>query len=442
MKNKSAILCVFCMLFLLHVPGVASAANGYFLHGTGAVNESLGGAATAGNIQDLIGSLYRNPANAMLFEKNAVSISLGAIFPEVTIDSSVDALGLEGTSDSDVDLIPLGNLGMVFGSPDRPSAYYVAVIGEAGLHLDIPKSGTNPVFIPQAGAPDNPFGGLFGGFGAVETQMEVVRIALGGAHRVNGKWSLGFSIAPSVARLKFTPAAFDVPDDADGNGIPTYPTDVDHQVALGIGFQAGVRYQASNRVGIGFTVTSPTWFEDFEWDVSDENGHRRSVSHQCDRPMTLHLGISWQMAPGTLLLVDGSWINYSDTDGFDGTGFAADGSLKGLGWDDQWVLALGLQQDVGDRWVVRAGYNYGSSPIDDAGTFFNVGTPLHSEHHLSAGASWKATANLVLDFGYTHAFESSQSGAWYDGTNQAVPGTAIESSLAYDQFAIGATFSF
>ena len=424
------------------LPGMVLASNGYFLHGVGAVNEALGGAATAGNVQDVLGSLYRNPASAVLFNEKAAAISFGAIFPDVTVDSAVTALGLSGSSESDVDLIPLGNLGVVCGDPGRATAYYVAVIGEAGLHLDIPESRSNPIFIPQAGAPNNPFGGLFGGFGAVETQMELVRIAIGAGHALDDKWSVGFSLAPSVARLKFTPAAFVAPDDADGNGIPTYPTDVDHTLALGIGFQAGVRYQASETLSIGFTATSPTWFEDFEWDVADENGNPRNVAYRCDRPLTLHLGVGWQVTPATLLLVDGSWINYSDTDGFDGTGFAADGSLPGLGWDDQWVLAVGVQQAMGDQWVLRAGYNYGTNPIDDASTFFNVGTPLHNEHHLSLGVSWKISQKAILDLGYTHAFESSQSGAWYNAANQAVPGTRIESSLEYDQVSLGATFFF
>ena len=40
----------------------ALATDGYFVQGFGAVNSSLGGAATAGNDQDLIGSIYKNPA--------------------------------------------------------------------------------------------------------------------------------------------------------------------------------------------------------------------------------------------------------------------------------------------------------------------------------------------------------------------------------------------
>ncbi len=417
------------------------AANGYFLHGIGAVNESLGGAATAGNTQDLIGSLYRNPATAGLFHGKIGSVSLGGILPDATIESTVDALGMSDSSDSEVDFIPLANLGAVFNDDGSSRAWYFALIGEAGLHLNMLQSDTNPIFVAQEGKSDNPFGGIFGGFGTVETQMELVRLALGVSKQLNKTWRVGVSAAPSVARLQFTPAAFAAPDDADGNGAITYPTDVDHALAFGLGFQVGLHCQATDKVGIGFTLTSPTWFEDFEWDVSDELGNTRAISHHVDRPMTLHLGFNYQMRPETLLLLDVSWINYSGTAGFDETGFNADGSLKGLGWDDQWVAAVGIQHAFTDSWTLRAGYNYGASPIDDETTFFNVGTPLHNEHHLSLGASWRATDRIVMDIGYTHAFESSESGPWYDG-NSVAPGTHVESSLAYDQFSIGMTFPF
>lgn len=436
------LLALCFLLSSLIFPGVLLASNGYFLHGAGAVNESMGGAATAGNSQDLLGSLYRNPANADLFDGNVFSTSLGVILPDVTIKSSVSALGLSGSSDSEVDTIPIFHMGLVHSGDNNSVSYYAAIIAEAGLHLDIPQSQTNPIFIAQAGKPDNPYGGLFGGFGAVETQMEVIRIPLGTSYQANGKWTVGFSVAPSVARLKFTPAAFAAPDDANTDGNYTYPTDVDNELALGIGFQAGTRWQATEELGVGFTFTSPTWFQDFEWDVTDEMGNHRTVSFSCDRPLTAHLGVSYQATGKTLLLADLSWINYSGTDGFDETGFNPDGSLKGLGWDDQWVLALGIQQNILDNWVLRAGYNYGSNPISDDVTFYNVGTPLHNEHHLSLGLSWLVTQKAIIDVGYTHAFESSQSGSWYDAAGQSVPNTEIESSLAYDQISLGFTYSF
>ena len=432
----------FILVIFLLFPISSLAASGYFVHGAGAVNEALGGAATAGNNQDLLGSLYRNPANAKIFKEKSACINIGAIFPDITVDSSVNALGLKGSSDTTNDAIPLCNLGVVFSDNSSPFAGYIALIGESGISLKVPQSSTNPVFMAQAGKPDNPFGGQFGGFGSVQTQIELVRIAFGVAYKLNDKFTLGISVAPSVSRLKFTPAAFAAPDDADGNGIYTYPTDVDHAFALGMGFQVGIRYQATKNLAFGLAYTSPTWFEEFEWDVSDELGNKRKISFLLNRPMTVHLGASYNITDDTLILLDGSWINYSGTKGFDECYFDVDGSLQGLGWDDQWVIALGVQHDISDSWALRAGYNYSSSPIDDELTFFNISTPLHLEHHISLGASWKISSDWVVDIGYTHSFRSSQSGTWYNDKNEAVPGTDVETTLYYDQLSVGVTFSF
>ncbi|MBU0994448.1 MAG: outer membrane protein transport protein [Proteobacteria bacterium] len=441
MNIKHALRFIPAILVLLISPCTLFGANGYFIHGAGAVNESLGGAATAGNGSDLLGSLYRNPANATLFGDKAFSVSLEMLIPDLTVKSSVGILGLNDSSDSDVDMIPSANMGMVLRNKNLPAAFYFGVIAEAGLHLDISESTTNPVFIAQQGKANNPFGGLFGGFGAVETQLEVIRIPLGISYDYNDKWSAGFSLAPSIARMMFTPAAFAAPDDANADGIPTYPDDIDHDVSFGFGFQAGVRYKVTDDMNIGFTLTSPTWFEKFEWKTKDEAGQSRKVSFHLDRPLSLHVGANYRLPCETLLLMDVSWINYADTKGFDKTGFASDGSLKGLGFDDIYVVALGVQQTVQEKLTLRAGYNYCTNPIDEDITFFNVGSPLHNQHHLSIGASWAVTKQAAIDFGYTHAFKSSQSGPMYTLAGKA-PGTKVESEMAYEQIAVGVTVSY
>ena len=152
-------------------------------------------------------------------------------------------------------------------------------------------------------------------------------------------------------------------------------------------------------------------------------------------------GSSLQVTPNTLLLLDTEWINYSDTEGFDETGFSSTGALKGLGWDDAWVLSLGIQQNVNDNFILRAGYGYCSNPIDEEVTFYNAASPLHSQHHLNMGLSYRLFNDVFFDVAYTHAFESSQSSAFYTPQG-AEPNTELESILEYDQIHFGVTFPF
>lgn len=158
--------------------------------------------------------------------------------------------------------------------------------------------------------------------------------------------------------------------------------------------------------------------------------------------MTISAGGSYHLPSDTLILMDVSWINYGDTKGFEDTGFAADGSLKGLGFDDIFTVTLGAQQPVGDNLVVRCGYNYGQNPIDDDYTFFNIGSPLHNEHHLSLGMSWAMTGTACLDLGYSYAFETSQKGTMVLPGIGQVPGTEVETSLAYHHIALGVTIAY
>ena len=69
----------------------ALATDGYFVQGFGAVNSSLGGAATAGNSDDLIGSIDKNRASGILFADRTGIDRVRRHHPERPCYSSVGA---------------------------------------------------------------------------------------------------------------------------------------------------------------------------------------------------------------------------------------------------------------------------------------------------------------------------------------------------------------
>ena len=85
-------------------------------------------------------------------------------------------------------------------------------VSEASLSFHAATSGTNPIFFPQAGASNNPFGGAFGGFGDVRSNLYVVRLPIGLSGSAPDGWSWGVALAPSIGRNLFTPAAFAEPE--------------------------------------------------------------------------------------------------------------------------------------------------------------------------------------------------------------------------------------
>ena len=418
MKNPKINLlraaCVAAACGLLVSPALAT--DGYFVQGFGAVNSALGGAATGGNDQDLIGSIYKNPASALLFADRTGSIVFGDIIPQVRVNSSVSALGLNGTSNSTVDGVPYLSLMASWKSTDSQLAWFAGAVSEAGLSFHAAASTTNPIFMPQAGAAGNPYGGLFGGFGDVRSSLYVIRLPVGLAGTSPGGWSWGFELAPSIGRNLFTPAAFAAPA-IGANGHPIYTT-VNHQdIELGLGAQGGLRYQVDKDFSLGLSLSSPTWFHSYSWTVLDGPG-TETINFRMNRPLTAQAGINYAVAEPTHLVADVGYIAYGSTSGFDNSGFLPNGSIAGLGWKDAWTFELGLQQSLTKDITVRIGYNYCSDPIPANMTFYNVGSPLDIEQHISVGTSVALAPGLTLDLSYTHGLSHSQSSAWYCATSK------------------------
>ena len=435
MKNSYTLRIVLLAI----LPALGLRANdGHFLTGIGPVNEALGGAAAAGNIQDLAGSLSRNPANGVLFDGMSASLDLGLLLPHVTASSSVGALGLNGSSESSIRAVPAGSLTFFRRPTGSRVSFHAMVLGEAGLALKFDQSVANPILTPQAGAPNNPFGGLFGGFGTVTARYNLIRMPIGLAF-TNDRWAFGASLGPALSRLQFSPAAFTAPDDANSDRLASYPTVRGYDYRWGFGGQAGVRYKIDDRWAFGASYTSGISFKSFSWPVTDELGRSRTASFRLNRPHTVFAGLSYRPAKSTLLVSDVGWINYSHTTGFEKTGYTPTGALAGLGWRDVFVYSLGAQIDISPSFTVRLGYNYGQNPISVDRTFYNLATPLHSGQNLSAGFSVRLDRNFTLNAAFTHTFEHSQSTPFLTPFGPA-PGTSLTTSTRIEMISLGLTW--
>jgi long-chain fatty acid transport protein len=72
--------------------------------------------------------------------------------------------------------------------------------------------------------------------------------------------------------------------------------------------------------------------------------------------------------------------------------------------------------------VLRAGYNYAKTPLDNQNTFFNVLAPATVEHHLTLGATWTLANKSELTVSYMHAFNKGITGSGGDGGTGAING--------------------
>lgn len=130
-----------------------------------------------------------------------------------------------------------------------------------------------------------------------------------------------------------------------------------------------------------------------------------------DQPAELGLGISYAMGANTIAL-DYRNIAWGDAAGY-----------KDFNWENQNVYAIGYEY-AGSGWALRAGYNYGKSPITEANgakglgatgptgypgavqNFFNLsGFPGVVETHMTLGAGYDISDAISLDAAFIYVPE-------------------------------------
>jgi len=92
----------------------------------------------------------------------------------------------------------------------------------------------------------------------------------------------------------------------------------------------------------------------------------------------------------------------------------------GFGWNSQTVYKLGVQYGVNQKLQVRAGYNYGGSPVDDDQLTFNALAPGLVERHYSTGFTYRPNDVLEVTGTYMYVAGNAQTSP----PNQNIVGAA------------------
>jgi long-chain fatty acid transport protein len=77
------------------------------------------------------------------------------------------------------------------------------------------------------------------------------------------------------------------------------------------------------------------------------------------------------------------------------------------GWDDQTVFAVGVAFKATDRINLRAGFNYGESPIDEDNADYNMILPAVVEQHYTVGGDYRLDDNWDIGFHYMYVPENT-----------------------------------
>jgi long-chain fatty acid transport protein len=366
----------------------AAATNGDQMLGLSAIQNGMAGAVVAAP-QDAATVLV-NPAGMAELDIKDVRFDLGVGF--LNPPRSVNGMA----SDSDLYMIPTGAVN--FRVSDRLTLG-MGLGGMAGMGVD---------FADTAAAPGNQ---------AVVTTKQFFKVSPGFAYRVNDRLAVGATVNLNYQSLALSNPAYALPQ---------------NQV-FGWGVTTGLVYKVSEAVQLGAVWSSKQNMGEFEWNTASGK-----ISMRMDAPQTMALGLAWRPSKDLLIEADVKQIAFSkvlDTvtvnrpAGYTGP---IPASIR-FGWSDQTVFALGIQKAIGDQMQVRAGFNYGKSPIGAEDVNANVGSLAVVEKHLSLGLTRKFTDKVSGSVSWVHAFSNSV-------TSNVAPFNTIELSQNVVNFQVSYQF--
>ena len=433
MKFKKYYSAGFAVMGLLFFPVLACATNGYQLIGIGSYQKSLAGAVTA-----LPGSnmtAVSNPAG-MLYIGHRADFSMEAFMPDRSTDFK--AFG-GGTADSSSEIYGIPAIGwngpvgsrddMVFGG---------GMYGTSGMGVDY---SSTLMQAPMAGVSP---GVYWDGYSSIAFWQMAPSLAW----QASEKLGLGVSVNIDFQQVSFKQRMM-ADSNGDGQGDQVLNNfDLGKSAsAFGFGLSFGILYDFNDQVTIGASYKSKQFFTDLEYqlaygdiDMSAFGGGplpAGTYKLDLDFPQQAAVGIAVHATQAFTIAADVKWINWSDTmknvsvDGPGGIRVPMD-----PGWDDQFVFAVGLAYEVNDGFNLRAGFNYGESPIDKQSAANNMILPAVVETHYTVGADYRLGEHWDIGCHYMYVPENTVRA----GSGTSAPGVKI--SLSEQSFGINLGYRF
>ncbi|MBE9561129.1 MAG: outer membrane protein transport protein [Proteobacteria bacterium] len=346
----------------LTLPLASYATNGDQLLGVTATQWGMGGATIAAP-QDAA-TIFVNPAGLaeLGIEEVRFDLSPGFMNPPREVNGN--------TSDSNLFFLPSG--AVAFKVNDK--LYLgLGLAASSGFGVDFSDV-----------VPDNPMIPPTQGNQQVVTTKGFFKLSPSLAYKVSDKLSLGASLNIGYQSLAMSNPMFTLPQNQQ----------------FGFGVTLGGIYHINDAFQLGVSWVSKTNMSAHEFNTP--NG---KVTMDMDVAQQLGMGLAYKSS-GWLVEADIKWINFSDT--MDSVDLVTPGGTNAIkfGWDDQIVYSLGVQKQVSEKTQLRAGLNYGASPIEEEDVDNNLGSVAIPELHLSLGATRQLSKKVSGSISYTHAFEN------------------------------------
>lgn len=421
-------------LFLVLSTGLFAQA-GHIMQGIGAVNMSMGGAATAQPL-DINGALHWNPAGISVFDQSILSVNAGAFFssPKLYSTAPTPQGPFSGETEDDRGTSIMPAIGMVFGKADSKHTFGVSAFGISGFGVTFPENMMNPINAPQSQ----------GGFGRIESDYLLLQVGATYAYELSENLSIGVAPTFNYAALELAPNPI-----ASPNPMLGYPV-ADKASAIGFGGQVGLFYQTDVGFKLGVSYKSPQFFGDFDFEQSYLDGSEApNVPFRMDYPAIYSVGMGYSMDLLDIAL-DYRYVDYANTEGFEASGWTPTASVAGFGWESISVISAGIQLNLIENIPIRAGYTYSSNPITDDLAFFSTPATAIIKNAFQFGLGYDNGGKVALNLVYHHGSSGGQTTGQLlnpllisaDNPLGKVPNSEVSYEMTTDLLMLGLNFTF
>ena len=368
----------------------AFATNGSNMISTGAKSSGMAGIGIG--MSHGAESALSNPALITSVKGSEVSFGGTFFMPDVSTDGGSAGM-MSDDSAADMNVIPT-----VAVATKINENFFVGVgmWGTAGMGVDY-RDATNP------------------GTMNIVTNLQLMQFGVPLAYTTNG-----FSIAVTPI-LQYGSLDMDFNADINQDGTVTHNAAGVSQ-DLQFGYNIGLAYEIAD------ITMGATYVAQIDMDYTGQ-----PMITELSTPATIGVGASYKFGESTIAL-DYKSIAWSSAKGY-----------EDFGWEDQDVITIGYEYAT-KTWAARAGYNYASSPISDAGyagtmsNMFNLlGFPAIVESHIALGGTYAFSEQTSMDIAYVYSPEASEK---FDIATSATTVSTIETKHSQTALSLQLNYAF
>lgn len=232
------------------------------------------------------------------------------------------------------------------------------------------------------------------------------------AFRINDCHSIGVSVDVQVQRTKVNGLQnFDNPVTSSH---PGHVTNKGYAYAAGVGATIGWKWQISDYLSVGVTYRTKAKMSKFHKykGFLAQNG-------LLNTPQKVGAGIAWKFLHCATIAFDFEWIDWHDVRALSNPLINSRAPLTppfitklgtkygpGFGFRDQYFYRVGIDYQINDQFIVRAGFRHANSPVRRSQTAVNVLTVDTVEDIITVGATYTYNCRAEISIFYAYGFSN------------------------------------